>query len=177
MEILNFVVFITLTLSTCIFAIWSLIENRIFYSVLQALVSFICLALIFLFLGAEFVAISQLFLYGVGIGILLVFTNMFTSKEEEQKLKTPSILKSFLAFSACVVLFLSFLCFLTAPGKTAKIFAQKSIKKPKIEQISNVSIIGRRLTSDYPLAFEMISIIMLVTIVGVGYFAKGEKNV
>lgn len=176
MDILNFIIFIILSSLTCIFAVWSLLEHRMLYSVLQALISFLCVALIFLFLGAEFVAISQLFLYGVGVGILLIFANMFTSKEAEEALKTPHIIKNFLALSACIVLFLSFLCFLTAPNKNTKIFSKKEVKKEKIEQISNVSIVGNRIINNYPLSLEMVGIIMLVTIAGVGYFAKGEKD-
>jgi len=179
MEIINFLIFIGLAGTIILSALLAVFSPKIVYCVLGATISFLSVAGIFFMLNADFVGIAQIFIYGIGVSILLAFAIMFTDKEKEKKLYLSNPVRIFLGFVAVLVLFLSMACFV-APSlnNSPGVFR---IKEPTIRQVrmlqtkGTTKAIGKRLFCDYVLPFELLSLLLLAGIVGVGYFAGKEE--
>jgi len=180
MEIINFIIFIILAgviLSSALVAVFA---QNIVYSILGAVVSFMSIAGIFFTLNADFVGIAQIFVYGVGVSILLAFAIMFTAKEQEKVLYLANAGRIFLGLVFVSALFFSISCFI-APSSIKSNQGVFLTKDPTVSQIALLQnngtskIIGKRLFCDYVLPFELLSVLLLAGIVGAGYLAGKEK--
>lgn len=180
MEILNFIIFIILAGLILLSALVAVFAKNIVYSILAAVICFMSIAGIFFTLNADFIGIAQIFVYGVGVSILLAFAIMFTAKEQEKNLYLANPSRILIGFVFVLALFLSINCFV-APNlfKSNKgIFLIKQPSQSQIELLHNsgtARIIGKRLFCDYVLPFELLSILLLAGIVGAGYLAGKEK--
>ena len=180
MEIINFIIFIILAgliLSSALVAIFA---KNIVYSILGAVVSFVSIAGLFFTLNADFVGIAQIFIYGVGVSILLAFAIMFTAKEQEKSLGLASPARIFLGLIFVLVLFFAISCFVFPKSQRSNqsVFWVIEPTQSQIELLRNngtSKIIGKRLLCDYVLPFELLSLLLLAGIVGAGYLAGEEK--
>lgn len=180
METINFIIFIILAGIILLSSLVAVFSKNIVYSILGAVTCFISIAGIFFTLNADFVGIAQIFVYGVGVSILLAFAIMFTAKEHENDLYLTNPARIFLGLIFVFSLFISISCF-TAPNLAKNnngIFLTKEPSTNQIELLKNngtSKIIGKRLFCDYVLPFELLSILLLAGIVGAGYLARREK--
>jgi NADH:ubiquinone oxidoreductase subunit 6 (subunit J) len=180
MEIINFIIFIILAGVLILSALAAVFAPKIVYSILSAIISFMSIAGLFFTLNADFVGVAQIFVYGVGVSILLVFAIMFTSKKQEKSLYLANPTRIFLGFIFVSALFLSVSCFI-APNffeNKKGIFITKEPTVAQIELLKNngtTKIIGKRLFCDYVLPFELLSVLLLAGIVGAGYLAGKEE--
>lgn len=180
MEILNSIIFITLASAILFSALVAVFAKNIVYSILGAVVSFMSIAGIFFTLNADFVGIAQIFVYGVGVSILLAFAIMFTAKENEKDLYIANFGRVFLGLFFVLALFFSIKCFIS-PNSIKRNHGIFITKEPTVSQIvllennGTSKIIGKRLFCDYVLPFELLSILLLAGIVGAGYLAGKEK--
>ena len=180
MEIINFIIFIVLAGLTISSALVAVFAPRIVYSILGAVTCFMSIAGIFFTLNADFVGIAQIFVYGVGVSILLAFAIMFTSEKQEKSLHLANPVRTILGLMFVSVLFFSISVFV-APNfiKNNKgVFLTKEPTASQIELLKNngtTKIIGKRLFCDYVLPFELLSVLLLAGIIGAGYLAGKEK--
>lgn len=178
MEIINFIIFIILAGVILLSALVSVFAPKIVYSILGAVACFMSIAGIFFMLNADFVGIAQIFVYGVGVSILLAFAIMFTSKEQEKVLYLANPSRVILGMIFVSTLFWSITCFVSPNKSISGIFLPKEPTKNQIGLLKNngtSKIIGKRLFCDYVLPFELLSILLLAGIVGAGYLAGKEK--
>lgn len=180
MELLNFAIFIILAGLIILSAFVAVFANRIVYSILGAVTCFMSIAGIFFTLNADFVGIAQIFVYGVGVSILLAFAIMFTAKDQEQKLYLANPARTLLGVIFTGILFLAITCFISPNLLKSNngVFLTNEPSESQIELLQNsgtVRIIGKRLFCDYVLPFELLSILLLAGIVGAGYLADKEK--
>ena len=179
MSIINFVLFAILAVFIVFSALWAVFAPKIVHSVLGAAVSFLSVAGLFFTLNADFVGVSQIFIYGVGVSILLAFGIMFTSKEKAQNLYLSNPVRIFLGFVAVSALFLSIFFFISSEFQSKTVFLET---QPSVSQVQNLrergtsKIIGKRIFCDYVLPFELLSLLLLAGIVGAGYLAVKEKK-
>ena len=82
---LNTILLIAFTALAAGSAIFIMFTKNILYAALALMTTFLSMAVIFIFLGAEFVAITQILVYVGGILILLVFGIMLTNKTGSKK--------------------------------------------------------------------------------------------
>lgn len=176
---INFLMFCALSGMVVLTALWAIFARKIVHSVLGAAVCFLLIAGVFFTLNADFVGISQILIYGVGVSILLAFAIMFTSKDQENQLYVANPARLFFGFVAVAALFLSIGFFLVPDLLGKDIFL---IKAPTPQQAmvlherGTSKIIGRRIFCDCVLPFELLSLLLLAGLVGAGYLASKEKE-
>jgi len=127
------------------------------------------LAVLYLMLGAEFVAMSQLIVYAGAIMVLFVFVIMLLNAGIEQH-KGRSWVARLLGLPAFIAL-LGLLCY----------FVQRSFSNTGSVKFGDFTgggalPIGTALFTDYLLPFEVTSVLILVAIVGAIVLARKEMD-
>ena len=125
------------------------------------------LAILYLLLGAEFLASVQLIVYAGAIMVLFVFVIMLLNAGEEKKGGRPAMAAVFgvpaLAAFLGVVAFLIDRAMPKSPRVVFGSFTQGTARE-----------IGRVLFTDYVLPFEVTSVLILIAIVGAVVLARKE---
>jgi NADH-quinone oxidoreductase subunit J len=125
------------------------------------------LAILYLLLGAEFIAMAQMIVYGGAVMVLFVFVIMLLNASAERGSS-----KSWFAQIAGLPLLLAFVALL--------VFLVRTVLPPMrtVEFGSWVGgraeAIGQLLFTEYLLPFEIISILILIAIVGAVVLARKE---
>lgn len=149
-----FYVFIALTVFGGLLAVRTQI---LMYTVLGAAVAFLGVAGLFMFLGSLFLCMMQILIYLGAICIVLVFGIMvgYTPRQvAEQGIRGQNLLLAVPACIAAVVLLRS------AVGRTVWPAA------PDAARDFSLAAVGRQLLERYGLAFELISVLLLIAIIG-----------
>jgi len=141
-------------------------KKNVIHSAFALFFTLFGIAGIYVLLGADFIAITQIMVYVGGILILLIFGVMLTTKISDINLKSknlnviPSII-----FSVGIVSILVFIIFTT----------KWNIKEAIVNE-ETVSQIGKYLLTDYLLPFEIASIVLLIALIGSAMFARKIKD-
>lgn len=141
--------------------------NRVFHMVLALAFTFLSVAGLYILLEAEFVGLTQMMVYSGGISVLMLFGIMLTQHKTEEKSERK------LGFRI--------LTFLGIAALFATIFygIQKTPWSTEIVDYStknNVKEIGIQLFNLYTIPFELISVLLLVSLVGAVILAKKEAD-
>ena len=143
------------------------LSKSLIYSAFSLLFTFFGVACIYVFLGADFLAATQVLIYVGGILVLLLFGVMLTHRLYDLNLKTetsqlvPGILISFAVFVSLA---------LTATNTQWKMVSAKT-SEPTTE------IIGRLFLTEYLLPFEIASILLLVALIGASMLVRKRSDV
>ena len=134
------------------------------HSVLFLILVFFNTAILFLFSGAEFLAMILLIVYIGAVAVLFLFVIMMLD------INTAKLRQSFLNYLP-IGLFVGFVILLEllyVVSQSKLIFLTKNITENKItnEIFENTKIIGNVLYTDYFLLFQLSGIILLVAMIG-----------
>jgi NADH-quinone oxidoreductase subunit J len=149
-----FYAFLALTVAGGVLAVRTQI---LMYTVLGAAVAFLGIAGLFMYLGSLFLCMMQILIYLGAICIVLVFGIMvgYTPRQvAEQGIRGQNLLLAVPACIAAVVLLRS------AVGRTVWPAA------PAVPRDFSLAAVGRQLLDSYGLAFELISVLLLIAIIG-----------
>jgi NADH:ubiquinone oxidoreductase subunit 6 (subunit J) len=149
-----FYVFVALTVFGGLLAVRTQI---LMYTVLGAAVAFLGVAGLFMFLGSLFLSMMQILIYLGAICIVLVFGIMvgYTPRQvAERGIRGQNLLLAVPACIAAVVLLRS------AVGRT------NWPPAPAVQRDFSLDAVGRLLLTQYGLAFELISVLLLIAIIG-----------
>ena len=143
------------------------------HSALWLIVTFFSLAVIYLTLHAQFIAIAQVMVYAGAIMMLIIFVIMLIQLETETlkrgRLSGAKIIGSVIA----VILFLEIVAALQAfSGSAAKAVAEAGIAQP----VGDVASVGTALYGKFLFPFEIASILLLIGIVGAVVLARRGKD-
>ncbi|WP_375443759.1 NADH-quinone oxidoreductase subunit J [uncultured Fibrella sp.] len=165
--------FVALTLAS---AVGILLTRNVLYSAYLLLLTLLGVAALFVFAGADFLAVSQLVVYVGGVLVLVLFGVMLTNKpasattsDKPVSERSNSILtenrRPWLALLLAAGLFW---------GLSRLVINAHFVvfDRPASTAATTVDTIGRQLMTEYVLPFEIISILLLVALVGSGYLAK-----
>ncbi len=167
---LAFFVFAAITVAG---AFYLLFTKNVLYAAFSLLLTLLGISGLFVFAGADFLAVSQIMIYVGGILILLIFGIMLTNNKNFQRnnLQPNKIeVEHHNRYWAVLVAVLVFLCFLKIIFNANFYIIGKQIHKG-----SSIQQIGINLMTDYILAFEVIGIFLLAALIGAVYIAKKEK--
>ena len=141
-------------------AVFIMVTKNILYAAMALMVTFLSLAVIFIFLGAEFVAITQILVYVGGILILLVFGIMLTNKTGSTQVLSLTYNKvlGFVASSSLFAILLK--------GITLANFAELDWNKNSKLLEPSIAKFGQILMTDYVIAFEIIGLVLLLALIG-----------
>lgn len=141
-------------------------SRNIIYSVFALLFTFFGVAGIYVILSADFLAITQIMIYIGGILVLLIFGVMLTNRITGVDIKsgqTGKVQILFAGFISVVVIGLLIYLFTTTRWNT--VATHKEIS-------SSVNVIGNIMLTNYLLAFESASVLLLIAIIGAALIAR-----
>lgn len=150
-----------------VIAAFSMLFNKnVLYNAFFLLLSFLAIAALYVFAGADFIAVTQIMVYVGGILVLLIFGVMFTSRQKAQKeilVEHGNILVGTgLALSTFALL--------------AWAIWQTDFSLHQATQTTqSVDLIGKGLLTTYLVPFELAAILLLAALIGAAIIAwKGS---
>lgn len=167
-NILKSLIFYGFAVAMVLFALLSIFSLRILYSLVASICVFFAAAGLYFLLGADYNAVVQIGIYGIAIPILFVLAIMFTSDNLDKQTYITLKPRFFVSFIGIGVLFLSLvyliLTSLSFYSNSAWILQKETISINKYQMFSAIS---EGFFVNYVLAFELLSIILLIVIVGI----------
>ena len=156
-EGLSSLVFIFIVMTTVLGAVIATHSERLIRAVTGLAICFIGVAGLYYYLNSPFVALMEMLIYVGAVCVTIVFAVMLADPNPEGEVGEGSIFIGPLSFSLGVLLFwgLSALA-----GKTAWIASSGTINDGSLEEV------GRSLLTNYSMAFELISLVLLLAIIG-----------
>jgi NADH-quinone oxidoreductase subunit J len=152
-----------------------LVQSHPINSALSLIVVMGSLAIIYLLLGAEFVAAVQVIVYAGAVMVLFVFVIMLLNAGEEERLPHTSRVATALGVPALIV----------GLGIAAGVIAHNAgfdrigVGGPTVmngaDLFGNPQAIGRLLFRNYLLPFEVTSVLILIAIMGAVVLARREE--
>jgi NADH-quinone oxidoreductase subunit J len=140
-------------------------SKKIIYAAFALLFTFFGVAGLYVLLNADFIAITQIMIYIGGILVLIIFGVMLTSKISVVDIKEGVTGKVQTGLAALVVAIIGITLIVIYNN------VEWVIKEvPEIE--STIKPIGYALLTDYLLAFEVASVLLLIAIVGAALIAR-----
>jgi NADH-quinone oxidoreductase subunit J len=133
------------------------------HSVLALIVCLLSLALLFLLLGAQFIAALQVIVYAGAIVVLFLFVLMLLNVKSEKVTLHSSIAQKLGAILLAVVLVVEAL-FVAVVG--VRWLSGEAWTATGGISFGTVQAVGRELFSDYLLQFEVASVLLLAAVVG-----------
>ena len=156
-------------------AINLLVQRHPINSALSLIVVMASLALIYLLLGAEFVAAVQVIVYAGAVMVLFVFTIMLLNAGEEERLPHTSRVAVMLGVPGLII----------GLGIAATVVSRMtgldriSIGGPTVmngtEAFGAPQAVARLLFRDFLLPFEVTSVLVLIAIMGAVVLARREE--
>jgi len=181
-EAINWHSFFFLLLATiaCAFAVAVVVTGNIVRMACYLVVSLTAVAGLFFLAGADFLGAAQLMIYVGGTMVLLVFGVMLTARGPFVSMKTGGgqwVMAILIGGALLAVLLQAALSIpdWTGPKPTPE---QVATARPTTEQLG-LGLIGIRTdggTSGYLLAFEIITIHLVVVLVGAAYLARAKQR-
>ncbi|HLN19671.1 MAG TPA: NADH-quinone oxidoreductase subunit J [Bacteroidales bacterium] len=166
------IMFLLFSIMIVVFSILTVTSRKILRAAVYLLFVLVSTAGLYFMLNYQFLAAVQLTLYAGGIVVLIIFSILLTS-HISQKFEPVGLKKA--AFSALAALAGAILAIVTILDYSFQATTQAAVEV-------NMNLIGRSLLSvdydGYVLPFEVISILLLASMIGAIAIAKkgGPKN-
>lgn len=160
-------------------ALWTITASKPVYSVVALLVNFTALAVLFLSLSAEFLAVIQLIVYSGAILVLFLFVIALLSSGVAPLSLGPDRLPRIVAPAAIAVaiaLGLVIAGVATSHGAPVPLHGTLASAAPTgtANAFGSVGDFGRALFTTYLLPFEITALILMVAVIGVIVLAGDE---
>lgn len=162
----EFLAFIILALVAVVGGVLLLNLNKVMHMVLALFFTFISIAGIYVLLSAEFVAITQVMVYGGAITMIMLFGIMLTKHNDESESTAGTwrrilVLLGVLGFAFAVYI---------------GIYNFDVAQVPTKLHVNNTLQIGKALYSKHIIPFEVTSVLLLVALVGSIVLAKKDEK-
>ena len=155
--------------TTILSALLVLLNRNVLYNAFFLLLSFLSIAALYVFAGADFIAVTQIMVYVGGILVLLIFGVMFTNRSKEEIGVFAGNRNVIAGIGSAIALFV---LLATAIQKTN--FDAKSIQTT---QGSKIEQLGEGLMTHYLIPFELSAILLLAALIGAALIAwKGSQK-
>ena len=143
-------------------------SKNIMYSAFALLFTFSGVATIYVLLNADFLALTQIMIYIGGILVLIIFGVMLTTRITGVDIKSGLMGKMQIGITGIALAILTIT--MGVMYSNVKWFVRDS--EPLKDTISPI---GRMLLTDYLLAFEAASVLLLIAIIGAAMIARRKK--
>lgn len=163
------ILFFVLAVAAVATAVAMLLNRNAVYAALFLILNFTAVAVLYLFLGAPFIAMAQVTVYAGAIMVLFLFVIMLLGAE---KLTTPESVpwQRPLSIVLAGILFVEGVYLVIFRG------AGSPILEPPPSGYATPTQIGLLLFNEYLLPFEITSVILLVAVIGAIVLTKTEKT-
>jgi len=166
-EGLSGIIFLIIVAITLAGALIAVLERNLIRSVAGLALCFIGVAGIYYYLSSPFMAAMQILIYVGAVCVVIVFAVMLAEPEEMKRLSQRSIS---LWFSA---VFSGLLFFVALVGLALKTNWNLS---PVVVNKGSVENLGQALMTQYSMSFELISVVLLASIIGALVLARKGRN-
>lgn len=159
---LESIIFYSFGFLTLVSALGVVFFKKLLHAVLCLMITLLGVAVLFLFAGAEFVAVSQIMIYTGGILILIIFGLMLTSQigsNQSNENNSNFKLSSLIVFSV-----FGFFGYKLIFGE--KYISQQILSKSPIKQI------GMSFLTQHLFTFEAITILLTIALIGAAVISK-----
>jgi len=163
------VIFIALAFLAISGAIAMITYANPMYSALGVLISMLSVAGMFALLNATFLFLVQIIVYAGAIMTLILFILMFLNIKEEDLPKEPKKFQ-LIAFGAIIMIPLNILILKAVAKLPEKDFSISN------SNFGDIKPIGIQLYNNWLLAFELVSILLLVALIGAVVLAKKRNS-
>lgn len=165
MELLFFLLFAGLAIAGAVATVWM---RYVVHSAFALMGTFLGVAGLYVLLGADFLAITQILIYVGGILVLILFGIMLTPPD-----RTERNAKRVIGFSVSLVAIALFLA--VQIGSVVRWAEKSNLEAPK----ATAAPIGRELLrpDGYLIPFELVSVVLLVALIGSVFIARRRKAV
>lgn len=160
-EVIFWVIWALVAVSAMIVAF----SKNLVYSVFSLLATFVGVAGIYIFLNADFLAVTQIVIYVGGILVLLVFGIMLTNRIVVARITQSSLQRN----AGLIVVGAFFLALVLTMLEQPWPIASSAVAFD-----STVDKIGRLLFGDYLILFEVASVLLLGALIGAATLARKE---
>jgi NADH-quinone oxidoreductase subunit J len=169
---LESILFYTLAALIIGFGVLVVTARNTVHSVVFLVADFLCVAVLYVLLAAEFLAIIQILVYAGGIVVLYLFVVMLVNLRRPPEAAPDTRRQSRLGFAIAAVMLaeiVAILVYSAARPSNAALGAS-----PAGAGRGNTEIVGMLLYSDYLIPFELASMLLLVAMIGAILLAKKE---
>lgn len=149
------------------------ITRNTIHAALWMVASCFLLAVVFLFLGLQFIAALQVIIYAGAVMMFIIFAIMMLNLRSDQgqvllrKTKTLGLFFAIFLFPALLVL----------SGLGAAVSSLKGgISAEHLQQYGEVATLANFIFSDYLLPFELVSVLLTAGVIGALALAKKRKE-
>ena len=166
LDILLFVVIAIVIIGT---ALGMLLSRNAVYSALFLVVNFASVAILYLILGAPFIALAQVTVYAGAIMVLFLFVIMLLGGE---RITGKPVLpyQRWLAVLVGVAFLVEIGLFILASSLNTAVMQTPSA------EFASPQALGMKLFTEYSLPFEITSVILLAALIGAIVMTRGESR-
>ena len=168
---LEVILFVVLAAVTVITALLVILQRNPVASAIFLIMTFFCLAGIYLLLEAPFLAAIQVLVYAGAIMVLFLFVIMLLNLEKEAKIITRNRLQKICGVFLGIVFLLQIGMVFHSVLLTGE---RGSFLPEKVAALGNTEVVARLLFTDFLLPFEITSVLLLVAIIGAIILAKRD---
>ena len=162
---LELIVFLILAAAAIVSAVLMITRKNPVTSALYLVFNFFIIAVLYLFLRAQFIAVIQITVYAGAIMVLFLFVIMLLNLGEDKLLKWKLNSTKTIASLLGLVLLAEIAYYVMNFTSTSGI-------SPQSESMGTVESIGKVLYASYLFPFEITSILLLAALVGAIFLAK-----
>jgi NADH-quinone oxidoreductase subunit J len=166
---INLLVFLTLAIITIAAAAGLILSRNTIYSALFLIVNFLAVAVIYLIMGATFIALAQITVYAGAIMVLFLFVIMLLGAEKPKEVEQLKWQRPLAIILAAAILIEGVYALITRVAVTVT-----TSKAP--EALADPKTLGLSLYTKYSLPFEIISVILLVATIGAVVLSRKPKK-
>lgn len=166
----SFFFFLVLAVVAVATAVAMLLSRNAIYAALFLILNFSSVAVLYLMLGAPFIALAQVTVYAGAIMVLFLFVIMLLGAEKLAKAEVLPWQRPLAIFLVVILLVEGAYLMLTRSSANPVMLGQAPAG------FASPSEIGMALYSQYMLPFEITSVILLVAVIGAIVLTRPEKK-
>ena len=166
----QWVIFLGVGSMTILTSVLVITRKNPIHSALFLVLTFICVAVLYVLLHSSFIAIIQVIVYAGAIVMLIVFVIMLLDLEEELRSGVRLLYSKVLGSLLAVLFLLGIIYSVAASSLTGK---QGSYTPERMS--ANVKAVGEVLFTQYLFPFEIASILLVAAVVGAVVLSKRRR--
>ena len=167
------ILFYTLAAFILGFGVLVVTARNTVHCVVFLVANFLCVAMIYVMLGAEFLAIIQVLVYAGGIVVLYLFVVMLVNLKRGPDAAPVRRRQSRVGFVLAAVMLAEISAILVYSAARPASAVAAAAATP-LQTVGNTEVVGMLLYTDYLIPFEVASMLLLVAMIGAILLAKKE---
>jgi len=146
------------------------------HAALSLIATLFGIAVLFLNLGAELLAVVQVIVYTGAIVVLILFVMMLLGVDREEDLETEPLVGQRLLAGLVGLLFLGAMLAIIIIGKDAIVTGSRSVTGALSPTVSNITQIGTELFTTYVFALEITAALLTIAVVGAVVLSRRPRD-